>query len=88
MPYRYTYGIERYRYGPRLEVAEDIVVEPLRWQPEGNETGGETPGVSGHGLSAYRWRKCRCPICCAAKAESARRYRQKAQSRGQASPLN
>jgi len=69
--YRYSY-----RYGQKPERAsEEVVDDPVRWAEE-NET-VETPGLAGHGLSAYRWRRCRCSVCRAAKAESARAYKQR-----------
>lgn len=60
-----------YRYGQREEPETE---QPVRWyEPEEHEM----RGVAGHGLSAYRWRRCRCPVCCAAKAADARQYRQR-----------
>jgi len=72
--YSYSYS---YSYGQKPERAsEEVVDDPVRCWAVENEK-GETLGVAGHGLSAYRWRKCRCEICRGAKAESARAYKQK-----------
>jgi hypothetical protein len=79
--YRYAYSIERYTYGRKPERVSEHVVEPLHWEPQPNER-GETPGVAGHGLSGYRWRKCRCRVCRQAKAASARAYQQRIKAGG------
>jgi hypothetical protein len=86
MRYSYNYRPERYQYTyGRAE--EEEPVEPVSnqsgWREPQEDERGESPGVGGHGLSGYRWRKCRCPVCYAAKARSAREYRRrKAQRQG------
>jgi hypothetical protein len=76
MSYTYNYRPDSYQYdyGHPEEIA--ATPEPVGWREVENER-GESSGVGGHGLSGYRWRKCRCPICEAAKAKDARRYKQK-----------
>jgi hypothetical protein len=72
----YAYEIEKYcyKYG-KLEIEEPT--EPVRWHEPQPNIDGEVPGVAGHGLSAYRWRRCRCAVCKAAKRRSAAVYRQR-----------
>jgi hypothetical protein len=82
--YSYRYQPESYRYGRIIQVQLDEVRELAQtsvWpEPEPNER-GDTAGVTGHGLSAYRWRRCRCGICSAAKARSNQAYQEKRRAR-------
>jgi hypothetical protein len=74
----YHYALERYSYdyAKAIQVEMPEVDAPL-WRESAENT---TTGVAGHGLSGYRWRKCRCEICRGAKAASARKYRARRRS--------
>ena len=84
-PYPYTgpklkkYG---YSYG-RAEHQPGVLVEPevALWR----QAHEEETGVRGHGLSGYRWRRCRCPTCRAAKAVDAKAYRARLKAEGRRS---
>jgi hypothetical protein len=75
----YSYRLESYShdYGHPIQVELDVAELVPVWSERVPDERGETRGVAGHGAAAYRWRKCRCDVCVAAKARSNREYREK-----------
>jgi hypothetical protein len=74
---RYRYRLDRYQ-SPSSRIQVDTVHAPGKpappWFPE-PEPGTPTSGTQGHGLSGYRWGRCRCDICRQAKRVSNAKYR-------------
>ncbi len=62
--YQYNYNDDMYDE-PQAPVSRSSLLDP-----EGSA------GVQGHGLTGYRWRKCRCATCRQAKRQANRAYRQ------------
>jgi hypothetical protein len=82
--YRYTYGVGTYRYRAAIQVdeAHEKVNPAPPWFPS-PEPSAPTSGTDGHGLSGYRWGRCRCDVCREAKRQANARYRARVKAGGE-----